>query len=148
MLMFTAMPSDTVLTVHEAAAATGWSARMLRYVEKLGLVEAPRSSAGYRLYGPSQLARLRTLRSLLEQHGLELGDVAVAARLRREPELRSALDAWFETAPAPAPAARPPAGEESLSDWLAFEQSKHQSLLTPAAPLPAASTPTSRTEPA
>ena len=146
--MFTAMPSDTVLTVHEAAAATGWSARMLRYVEKLGLVEAPRSPAGYRLYGPSQLARLRTLRSLLEQHGLELGDVAVATRLRREPELRSALDAWFETAPAPAPAARPPAGEESLSDWLAFEQSKHQSLLTPAAPLPAASTPTSRTEPA
>jgi len=132
------MPAAAALTVHEAAVATGWSARMLRYVEKLGLIEAPRSAAGYRLYGPSSLARLRTLRSLLEQHGLELGDVAVAARLRREPELRSALDAWFEAAPAPAPATRAPTPEQSLSDWLAFEQRKHQSLLTP----------TSRTEPA
>ena len=132
------MPPAAMLTVHEAADATGWSARMLRYVEKLGLVEAPRSPSGYRLYGPSQLGRLRTLRRLLERHGLELGDVAALARLRREPELRSALDTWFEAAPAPAPAATPPAPEESLSDWLAFEQSKHQSLLTP----------TSRTEPA
>jgi MerR family transcriptional regulator, copper efflux regulator len=122
--------STPALTVHEAADATGWSPRMLRYVEKLGLVETPRSPAGYRLYGPSQLVRLRALRSLLEEHGLELGDVAVAARLRREPELRSALDGWFEAAPAPALSAPSPAPEESLSDWLAFEQSKHQSLLT------------------
>lgn len=122
--------SSPALTVHEAAGATGWSPRMLRYVEKLGLVEAPRSPAGYRLYGPSQLARLRALRSLLEEHGLELGDVAVAARLRREPELRSALDTWFEATPAPVPSDPPTTREESLSDWLAFEQSKHQSLLT------------------
>ena len=126
------------LTVHEAAGATGWSPRMLRYIEQLGLVEAPRSSSGYRLYGPRQLSRLRALRGLLDQHGLELGDVAVAARLRREPELRSALDAWFEAAPAPAPPAPAAPREESLADWLAFEQTKHQSLLTP----------TPRTEPA
>ena len=130
--------STPALTVHEAAGATGWSARMLRYIEQLGLVEAPRSSSGYRLYGPSQLSRLRALRGLLDQHGLELGDVAVAARLRREPELRSALDAWFEAAPAPAPPAPTAVPEESLADWLAFEQTKHQSLLTP----------TPRTEPA
>src|ERR671927_211961 len=28
---------------------------MLRYVEQLGLVEAPRSAGGYRLYGPVEL---------------------------------------------------------------------------------------------
>jgi MerR family transcriptional regulator, copper efflux regulator len=126
--------TSSALTVLEAAGATGWSPRMLRYVEKLGLVEAPRSAAGYRLYGPSQLARLRALRRLLEEHGLELGDVAVAARLRREPALRSALDAWFEAAPAPAPSGPSAAHEESLADWLAFEQTKHQSLLTQTPP--------------
>jgi DNA-binding transcriptional MerR regulator len=100
---------------------------MLRYVEQLGLVTSPRSSSGYRLYGPAQLQRLRSLRALLDQHGLELGDVAVALRLRRERELAAALDDWFEAAPPEEPAA--PASPDG--DWLAFEQSKHLHLLTP-----------------
>ena len=114
------------LTIHEAATATGWSPRMLRYVEQLGLVTSPRSASGYRLYGPAQLQRLRTLRALLDEHRLELGDVAVALRLRRERDLAAALDDWFEAAPADAAPAPPD------SDWLAFEQSKHLHLLTPA----------------
>lgn len=112
----------TALTIHEAATTTGWSARMLRYVEQLGLVQAPRSGAGYRLYGPGQLQRLRTLRVLLERFGVELGDVGFALRLRREPELAGALDEWFDASP------RPPQGVPD-SDWLAFEQDKHQLLL-------------------
>ena len=112
------------LTIHEAATTTGWSPRMLRYVEQLGLVDAPRSAAGYRLYGPAQLQRLRTLRELLQAHDLELGDVGFALRLRREPELAAALDEWFEAEP------RRPAHEMPDGDWLAFEQSKHSSLLT------------------
>ena len=114
----------TTLTIHEAATTTGWSPRMLRYIEQLGLVESPRSAAGYRLYGPAQLQRLRTLRELLETHGVELGDVGFALRLRREPELATALDEWFEAAP------RPPAHEMPDGDWLAFEQDKHSQLLT------------------
>ena len=35
---------------------------MLRYIEGSGLLELPRSPGGYRLYGPAQLQRLRTLR--------------------------------------------------------------------------------------
>ena len=116
------------LTIHEAATTTGWSPRMLRYVEQLGLVEAPRSAAGYRLYGPAQLSRLRSLRALLDAHGLELGDVGVALRLRREPELAAALDGWFASGPEVAlPGAPAPAPDD---DWLAFEQLKHQQLLT------------------
>ena len=118
----------TALTIHEAATTTGWSPRMLRYIEQLGLVESPRSAAGYRLYGPAQLQRLRTLRELLETHGLELGDVGFALRLRREPELARALDEWFEAEPQ-----RPmdgPSNEMPDGDWLAFEQDKHSSLLT------------------
>ena len=113
------------LTIHEAATTTGWSPRMLRYVEQLGLVVPPRSASGYRLYGPAQLQRLRTLRELLDRWDLELGDVGVALRLRREPELATALDGWFEAEPAR------PTGVTEDSDWLAFEQSKHSQLLSP-----------------
>ena len=35
---------------------------MLRYIESSGLIEARRSPSGYRLYGPEELQRLRTLR--------------------------------------------------------------------------------------
>ncbi len=118
------------LTIHEAAQTTGWSARMLRYVEQLGLVEPSRSASGYRLYGPAELQRLRTLRELLETSGLELGDVGLALRLRREPGLAASLDAWFEAEPrrpaAPIDTDRP----VTDGDWLRFEQDKHQHLLT------------------
>ena len=124
----------TPLTIHEAATTTGWSARMLRYIEQLGLVVPPRSPSGYRLYGPAQLQRLRTLRELLERSGLELGDVGVALRLRREPDLAAALDAWFDAEP------RRPADLPDDRDWLAFEQVKHSHLLRSGTPLnPAAS---------
>jgi MerR family copper efflux transcriptional regulator len=110
------------LTIHEAAETTGWSARMLRYVEQLGLVEPRRSGSGYRLYGPEELQRLRTLRELLESTGIGLAEVGFALRLRRDPQLRGAVEAWFEAEPA-----RPenvPAG-----DWLRWEQEKHSRLL-------------------
>jgi DNA-binding transcriptional MerR regulator len=117
------------LTVHEAAETTGWSARMLRYIERVGLVEAPRSSSGYRLYGPAELQRLRTLRELLHRFGLALGEVGFALRLRREPELREAVDSWLEAQPE-----RP--AEVPSEDWLRWEQDKHQRLLAAAAELP------------
>ncbi|MGE0029078.1 MAG: MerR family transcriptional regulator, partial [Thermoleophilia bacterium] len=56
------------LTINEAAATTGWSSRMLRYIERIGLVVPPRSPGGYRLYGAAELQRLRTLRELLSDH--------------------------------------------------------------------------------
>ncbi|MBC7678527.1 MAG: MerR family transcriptional regulator [Pseudorhodobacter sp.] len=114
----------TALTIHEAVTTTGWSARMLRYVEQLGLVEPTRSAAGYRLYGPAQLQRLRTLRELLSTHRVELGDVGFALRLRREPGLATSLDRWFSTV-ATAPDGVPD------GDWLAFEQDKHEHLPNP-----------------
>ena len=128
------------LTIHEAATTTGWSPRMLRYVEQLGLLDPPRSPAGYRLYGPAELQRLRTLRELLDRHGLELGDVGFALRLQREPDLASALDQWFEAAPRrPAgpggPAAPSAAAPLDDADWLRFEQDKHQQLLQRSDPL-------------
>ncbi|HKI92697.1 MAG TPA: MerR family DNA-binding transcriptional regulator, partial [Gaiellaceae bacterium] len=62
------------LTVGEAAKRTGWSPRMLRYLERLGLVVPPRTSSGYRLYGLRQLNQLRSLAHLRRRFELELGD--------------------------------------------------------------------------
>ncbi len=124
------------LTIHEAAETTGWSPRMLRYVERVGLVEPTRSPAGYRLYGPAELQRLRTLREVLAEHGIGLSDLAFALRLRREPLLRQATDAWFD-----AEAERP--ADVPVSDWLRWEQLKHSKLLADAGrPLTLATTET------
>jgi DNA-binding transcriptional MerR regulator len=116
----------SALTIHEAAETTGWSPRMLRYVERVGLVEPDRSAAGYRLYGPAELQRLRTLRELLSEHDIGLSDLAFASRLRRDPVLRGAIETWLE-----AKAERPE--DVPAADWLRFEQVKHQKLLAAAA---------------
>ena len=110
------------LTIHEAAETTGWSARMLRYIERAGLVEPQRSPGGYRLYGPAELQRLRTLRELLGDHDVSLGEVGFALRLHRDEQLRSAVEAWFEAEPE-----RP--ADIPATDWLRFEQEKHSKLL-------------------
>jgi MerR family copper efflux transcriptional regulator len=115
------------LTINEAAETTGWSARMLRYIERVGLVAAARSSSGYRLYGPAELQRLRTLRELLDRYDLGLGEIGFALRLRREPKLRDTIEAWLSAEPA-----RP--ADVPASDWLRLEQEKHQRLLASLGP--------------
>jgi DNA-binding transcriptional MerR regulator len=114
--------SSAALTINEAAKTTGWSARMLRYIERMGLVEPARSSAGYRLYGAPELQRLRTLRELLSDFDVELGELGFARRLRREPALAGAVEGWLSARPA-----RPE--HVSASAWLRYEQDKHQRLL-------------------
>jgi MerR family transcriptional regulator, copper efflux regulator len=110
------------LTILEAAETTGWSARMLRYVDAAGLVEPPRTASGYRVYGPEQLQRLRTLRELLARFDCALSDVAFAKRMGSEARLREALERWFEERPE-----RP--AEVPSDDWLRWEQEKHERLL-------------------
>ena len=83
------------LTINEAAETTGWSPRMLRYVERVGLVAPARSGGGYRLYGAAELQRLRTLRELLAAHGVGLSDLAFAKRLREEPALSATVEDWL-----------------------------------------------------
>ncbi|HZT15143.1 MAG TPA: MerR family transcriptional regulator [Gaiellaceae bacterium] len=104
------------LTVGSAAAETGWSARMLRYLEEQALVVPRRTPAGYRLYGLAELNRLRSLRDLRARFGVGPADLAFARRLRREPDLRRAVDAWFA------------AGDDAGS-WIDWEQRKHERLL-------------------
>jgi DNA-binding transcriptional MerR regulator len=116
------------LTINEAARTTGWSARMLRYIEQVGLVEPSRSGSGYRLYGAPELQRLRTLRELLDSRDVGLGELAFVARMRDDAELQADVDTWFESK-----AQRP--ADVAPSDWLRFEQDKHERLLAAAAAL-------------
>ncbi len=104
------------LTVGAAATETGWSARMLRYLEEHGLVVPARTSGGYRVYGLSELNRLRTRAELRRLFGVDLAELAFARRLRREPELRRAVDSWHA------------AGDDTAS-WVEWEQRKHERLL-------------------
>src|ERR671936_1657823 len=103
------------LTIQEAAETTGWSPRMLRYIEDAGLVEVGRTASGYRVYGPGELQRLRTLRELLARFECALSDVAFARRMTSEPDLRQTLEGWFQAEP------ERPEGVPS-DDWLRFEQ--------------------------
>ncbi len=105
-------------TVGDAARQSGWSARMLRYLEHAGLVVPSRSAGGYRQYGLRELNQLRSLAELRSRFGLGIGDIAFAARLRREPELRTAVDGWL-------------AGMDDTS-FLEWEQRKHERLLSAA----------------
>jgi DNA-binding transcriptional MerR regulator len=113
------------LTIHEAAETSGWTPRMLRYIERIGLIEPPRSASGYRLFGPGELQRLRTLRELLEEHDVGLGDVGFALRMKRDDALHEAIETWLEASPE-----RPP--DVPAAAWLSWEQEKHQRLLAAA----------------
>ena len=104
------------MTVGEAAARSGWSARMLRYLERAGLVVPERTASGYRRYCTRELNQLRALADLRRVFGVELGEVAFASRLRHEPALRAAVDTWL-------------AGTSPSAAYLEWEQRKHERLL-------------------
>jgi MerR family copper efflux transcriptional regulator len=103
------------LKVTEAAKRAGWSPRMLRYLDRFGLVSPNRTSSGYRLYGLRELNQLRSLAELRGKFDIEISDLVFAARLRREPLLRRAVDGWL-------------AGADDLA-WVEWEQRKHERLL-------------------
>jgi MerR family transcriptional regulator, copper efflux regulator len=103
-------------TVGQAAKQSGWSPRMLRYVERAGLVVPERTASGYRLYGLRELNQLRSLGELRRGFGVALDELAFAMRLRREPSLRAAVETWL-------------AGSDEPAAWVEWEQRKHERLL-------------------
>ena len=110
------------LSVGRAAAMSGWSARMLRYLERAGLVTPARTASGYRLYGIRELNQLRGLSELRRRFGVELDEVAFALRLRRDPSLQAAVETWLAGTDVPSAGATAP-------DWVEWEQRKQEKLL-------------------
>jgi MerR family copper efflux transcriptional regulator len=110
------------LTVGRAAARTGWSPRMLRYLEDAGLVLPQRTAAGYRVYGLRELNQLRSLRELRRAFGVELDELAFLVRLRRDSALHAAVETWLAGTDFTSPGQATPA-------WVEWEQRKHERLL-------------------
>jgi MerR family transcriptional regulator, copper efflux regulator len=104
------------LTVGQAAAATGWSSRMLRYLERAGLVVPARTASGYRQYGLLELNQLRSLAELRSRFGVGIDELAFTLRLQRNPALQAAVETWLADA----------SGLVTALDW---EQRKHERLL-------------------
>jgi DNA-binding transcriptional MerR regulator len=89
---------------------------MLRYLEQHGLVVPRRTAPGYRLYGLAELNQLSALAELRRRFGLDLAALTFAARLRRDRELRRAVDGWLAAA-------------ADAGSWIEWEQRKHERLL-------------------
>jgi DNA-binding transcriptional MerR regulator len=102
-------------SIGETALRSGWSARMLRYLERAQLVVPPRTASGYRRYGLPELHQLRLLRDLRRRFAVEIAEMAFAARLEREPALRAAVRTWLAGA--------------RRTDWVDWEQRKQERLL-------------------
>ena len=110
------------LTINEAAETTGWSARMLRYVEQAGLVTPDRSPSATGSTAPRSCSGCARSRNCWRGSTSSLSDVAFAARLDGRPRAARAVQGWLS-----AQARRPE--DVAAEDWLRFEQDKHERLL-------------------
>jgi MerR family transcriptional regulator/heat shock protein HspR len=76
-----------------AARMIGIEAHTLRYYERLGLVEPERSSGNIRLYSEEDIERLRYVKALMSDCGVNLAGVEVALRLmHRMKEMQEQLE--------------------------------------------------------
>ena len=114
------------MTIGETSRRSGWSPRMLRYLEAEGLVVPERSASGYRQYGIRELNQLNALSELRELFHVELAELEFALRLRKEPALLAAVETWLAGTAVPEP-------EQTRPAWVEWEQRKHERLLTSAA---------------
>jgi MerR family transcriptional regulator/heat shock protein HspR len=64
-----------------AARMIGIEAHTLRYYERLGLVQPERSSGNIRLYSEEDVDRLRYIKALMSDCGVNLAGVEVALKL-------------------------------------------------------------------
>ena len=110
------------LTIGATSRRSGWSPRMLRYLEQEGLVVPARSEAGYRRYGIRELNQLNTLAELRTRFGVELAELGFALRLRRDSAVRAAVETWLAGTTVPEP-------EQTSPAWVEWEQRKHERLL-------------------
>lgn len=75
------LPSNAAFVISVAARLVGVHEQTLRYYERAGLVEPARSKGRIRLYSPHDLERVRQIRRLTDDMGVNLAGVEVIMRL-------------------------------------------------------------------
>lgn len=85
--------SNPRYVISVAARMIGIEAHTLRYYERLGLVQPERSSGNIRLYSEEDIERLRYIKALMSDCGVNLAGVEVALRLmQRMKEMERQLE--------------------------------------------------------
>ncbi|HEY0580944.1 MAG TPA: helix-turn-helix transcriptional regulator [Chloroflexota bacterium] len=77
----TALPPNAAFVISVAARLLGVHEQTLRYYERAGLVEPARSKGRIRLYSLHDLERIRQIRRLTDEMGVNLAGVEVIMRL-------------------------------------------------------------------
>ena len=72
---------EPVFVIGVAARILGLRSQTLRYYERLGLVEPIRTTGNHRVYSRSDIERLRYIRTLINDLGVNLAGVDVVLRL-------------------------------------------------------------------
>jgi len=85
--------SESRYVISVAARIVGLEAHTLRYYERLGLVQPERSRGNIRLYSEDDIERLRYVKTLVSDCGVNVAGVEVALKLMETMnELRRRLD--------------------------------------------------------
>ena len=77
----TSVPPNAAFVISVAARLVGVHEQTLRYYERAGLVEPARSKGRIRLYSLHDLERVRQIRRLTDEMGVNLAGVEVIMRL-------------------------------------------------------------------
>jgi MerR family transcriptional regulator/heat shock protein HspR len=79
--MMTDWETESRYVISIAARLVGIEAHTLRYYERLGLIQPERSSGNIRLYSEDDIDRLRYIKALMSDCGVNLAGVEVAMKL-------------------------------------------------------------------
>ena len=76
-----------------AAGMVGVQTHTLRYYEKIGIIEPPRSRGNIRLYSDRDIAHLRRVKTLMNDLGVNLAGIEVILRMaQRMTELQNHVE--------------------------------------------------------
>jgi len=82
--MMTRGDSEPRYVISIAARMVGVPTHTLRYYERVGIIEPPRSRGNIRLYSDRDIALLRKVRSLMNELGVNLAGIQVILRMSEQ----------------------------------------------------------------
>jgi len=85
--------TDPRYVISIAAGMLGIQTHTLRYYERIGIIEPPRSKGNIRLYSERDIARLRQVKTLMDDLGVNLAGIQVILRImQRMNELQHQME--------------------------------------------------------